>query len=213
MPRSVMMAATYFAGVTSKAGFSIATPSGIICLSADVGHFSCVALLDGNFAAVGRVQIYGRNRRGHVERDAVLFGQNGDRVGADFVGHVAVGGDAVGADYDGSDFALLHHGSGHVVGDYGRGNAVFHQLPGGQARALQEGTRLVGVDVNLLALFDGGADHAERGAVAGGGQRSGVAVGEHAAVAGISVAPWRPMAWLAAMSSACMRWASSIRPA
>src|SRR5580704_15104308 len=34
MPRSVMMAATYFAGVTSKAGFSTLTPSGTICLPA-----------------------------------------------------------------------------------------------------------------------------------------------------------------------------------
>ena len=140
-----------------------------------------VALLDGNLAAVGRGEIDGRNRRGYVERDAVLFGEDGYGVGADFVGHVSVGGDAVGAYYDGSDFALLHHGSGHVVGDDGGGDAVFHQFPGGEARALQKGARLVGVDVNLLACFDGRADHAERGAVAGGGERSGIAVGEHAA--------------------------------
>jgi len=32
MPRSVMMAVMYFAGVTSKAGFSMETPLGVICL-------------------------------------------------------------------------------------------------------------------------------------------------------------------------------------
>ena len=120
-------------------------------LAGDVRDLSGIALLDGNFAAVGRCEIDGRNRRGHVERNAVFFGQDGHRVGADLVGHVAVGGNAVSADDDGSDLALLHHRSRHVVGDDGRGNAVFHQFPGGQARALQEGTRLVGVDVNLLA--------------------------------------------------------------
>src|SRR5258708_10066830 len=32
IPRSVMIAVTYFAGVTSNAGFSTSTPSGAICL-------------------------------------------------------------------------------------------------------------------------------------------------------------------------------------
>ena len=33
-PRSVMMAAMYLAGVTSKAGLQIPTPSGVTCLPA-----------------------------------------------------------------------------------------------------------------------------------------------------------------------------------
>src|ERR1700674_3330963 len=45
-------------------------------LAGNVRDFSGVALLDGNFAAVGRGEIDGRNRRGHVERDAMLFGEN-----------------------------------------------------------------------------------------------------------------------------------------
>ena len=49
---------------------------------------------------------------------------------------------------------------------------------------MQKWASLVGVDVNFLALLDGGADYAERGAVTGGGQRSGVAVGEHSAFGG-----------------------------
>ena len=110
MPRSVMIAATYFAGVTSNAGFSISTPSGTICLPAMCVTSLAVALLDGNLAAVGSCQVDRRNRRGHIERDAVFFRQDRDGIGADLVGHVAVGGDAVGADHDGADLALLHHG-------------------------------------------------------------------------------------------------------
>src|SRR5580704_8244053 len=34
IPRSVTIAVTYFAGVTSNAGFSICTPSGVICFPA-----------------------------------------------------------------------------------------------------------------------------------------------------------------------------------
>ena len=119
--------------------------------------------------------------RGTVERDAVLFGQDGDVVGADLVGKVAVGGDAVRAYDDGLDAAGTHQAGGHVVADDGGGDAVGHQFPRGKARALQKRPRLVGVDVNALALFDRGADDAERGAVAASGQRAGVAVGEHAA--------------------------------
>ena len=138
------------------------------------------ALLDGNLGAVGRLQINGGKRRGHVEGDAVLLGQHGDGVGADLVGGIAVGGDAVGAHHHGADLALGHHGAGHVVGDHGGGDAVLLQLPGGEARALEEGAGLVGVDVELLAALDGGADYAQSGAVAaGGGQRARVAVGEN----------------------------------
>ena len=52
------------------------------------------------------------------------------------------------------------------------------QLPGGQARALEVRPCLVGEDGHPLAGFDGGADHAEGGAVAAGGESAGIAVGE-----------------------------------
>ena len=113
----------------------------------------------------------------------MLFGKDRDGVGPNLVGYVAVGGDAVRADHDGANLALAHHRARHVVGNDGGGNVVFHQLPSGQARALQEWASLVGVDVNLLALLDGGADHAQRGAVSSGGERAGVAVSEDAALA------------------------------
>ena len=56
-PRSVMMAFTYFAGVTSNAGFSIDTPSGVICFPA-----MCVIAVWGKGPADART-IRGQNRR------------------------------------------------------------------------------------------------------------------------------------------------------
>ena len=106
------------------------------------------------------------------------------RVGADLVGDVAVGGDAVGADDDGLDASLAHERAGHVVADDGGGDVVVQQLPGGEAGALQEGAGLVGEDVDLVAALDGGADDAEGGAVAAGGEGAGVAVGEDGAFLG-----------------------------
>ncbi len=70
---------------------------------------------------------------------------------------------------------------GHVVAEDGGGDVVLHELPRGEAGALEEGTGLVGEDVDLVAALDGGADDAEGGAVAAGGEGSGVAVGEDGA--------------------------------
>ena len=64
------------------------------------------------------------------------------------------------------------------IRDRGSGDVVLDQLPRGEARALVEGPGLVGEDVDLFTAFDGGADNAEGGAVAAGGEGSGVAVGE-----------------------------------
>ncbi len=78
------------------------------------------------------------------------------------------------------ELAGAHEAGGHVVADDGGGDAVLHHLPRGEARTLQEGPGLVCEDVDLASALDGGADDAERGAVAAGGERARVAVGEHA---------------------------------
>ena len=49
---------------------------------------------------------------------------------------------------------------------------------------MQKWPGFVGEDVDLLALLDGGADHAERGAITSGSKRPGVAVGENPAFRG-----------------------------
>ena len=53
------------------------------------------------------------------------------------------------------------------------------ELPRGQARALQQGTRLVHPDVEPRVARVGRADDAERGAVAAGRERARVAMREH----------------------------------
>src|SRR3990172_2179151 len=65
-----------------------------------------------------------------------------------------------------------------LIHDEREGDAVALELPGGEPRPLQERASLRGVHALELALLPGGADDAQRGAVAAGGQRAGVAGGE-----------------------------------
>src|SRR5207248_2305349 len=98
-----------------------------------------VALLDGYLLARGEREVDRGDGRGDVEGNRVLARQHRDHVGADLVGRVAVGGDAVGPDDDAVHLALLQNVPGHAIGDDGDGYLVLVQLPGGEARALQEG--------------------------------------------------------------------------
>ena len=59
------------------------------------------------------------------------------------------------------------------------GDVVVLQFPDGEARALQERAGFIGENIDVFAGSDGRADHAERGAIAGRGERAGVAVREH----------------------------------
>ena len=162
----------------------MATPWGVICLPLAWVTSMAARCSIGMPSPCGGGEVEGGPGGGDVEGDAVFFGEDGDAVGADLVGDVAVGGDAVGADDDGLDAALAHEVGGHVVAEDGGGDVVLHELPGGEARALEEGAGLVGEDVDLVAALDGGADDAEGGAVAAGGECSGVAVGEDCAFFG-----------------------------
>ncbi len=150
-------------------------------LAVGVGDLGGGTLLDGDLIAVFRGDIDRREGRGYVEGDAVLFGEDGYGVGADLVGGIAVGCDAVGSYDDGLDLALTHEGAGHVVAEDSGGDVVVEELPGGEAGALQVGAGLVGVDVDLVAALDCGADDSEGCAVAAGGEGSRVAVGEDGA--------------------------------
>src|ERR1035438_2886239 len=111
-----------------------------------VRYFARGALLDGDVVAAGERQVERGDGRGHVKRHAVFFGQHGQRIRADFVGDIAVRGDAVGTHYDHADLAFAQYGAGHVVGDQCYRNAVFVQLPRGETRALQHGTRFATED-------------------------------------------------------------------
>src|SRR6185503_9574804 len=58
-------------------------------------------------------------------------------------------------------------------------DAVLLELPGGEPRTLEKGSRLARDDLDALPRLDGGANDAEGGTVAGGRERAGVAVGHH----------------------------------
>ena len=167
-----------------EGGVADADAVGRKLLPSMVRDFGGAAFFNGNLVPSFGGAVDGGPGSGDVKGDAVFFGQDGDRVGADLVGHVAVGGDAVCAHDHGLDAALAHEAGGHVVAEDGGGNAVGHQFPGGEARALQEWTGFVGKDVNPLTALDGSANDAQSCPVAAGSQGSGVAVGEHAAFVG-----------------------------
>ncbi len=81
---------------------------------------------------------------------------------------------------DGLDAALAHHGRGHAVADQGYVNAPLFQLPRGQPRALQQRAGFAGIDVQGLARFGRREEDGQCRAVVGGGQSTGVAVGQNA---------------------------------
>ena len=149
-----------------------------------VGHFPGGPLFDRDAGAGRRVQVDRGPGRRHVKRNAVRVREDRHAVGPDLVGRVAVGGNAVGADDDHVHASGGHHRGGHVVGDHGSRDAVLHEFPGRQARALQERPRLVGKHLHALPRLDRTAHDPECRAVAGGGQRAGVAVRENARVVG-----------------------------
>ncbi len=79
--------------------------------------------------------------------------------------------------------------AGGVVGDQVHGHLGAHQFPGCQPRALQARARLVHPDVDLLALFLAGEDHAQRRAEIDRGQGAGVAVVEQVGPVGDHFGP------------------------
>ena len=143
-----------------------------------VGDFRRRALFDANVGAGGGGEVYGGGGGADVEGDTVVFGEDGDAGGTDFVRDVAVGGDAVAADEYSINPAVLHDGCCHVVADEGDVHAGGAEFVCGEACALQEGACLVGKDFEVVAFLvskvhDGGCR-----AVFGGGELSGIAVGE-----------------------------------
>lgn len=141
-------------------------------------HLFLIALLDGNQVAVSQVQVNGAGGHDRVKGNAVLFGDDGQLVGADLVGHVAVGGRAVGANQDDVHLAGAHEVAGGVVGDDIIGDAALLKLPGRETRPLQTGAGFVYQYMNLFALLVRGKDDAQGGAPIDRGQRAGVAVVE-----------------------------------
>ncbi len=149
-----------------------------------MGDLCRIPLFDGNLIAAGQRQVKRAGGCRHIERDIVRGGGQGQRVGADLVGHVAVGGDPVGAGHDGLHAALAHDLSGHGVADQGHVHPPLLQFPHGQASALEEGPRFVDVDLQVLARLLGRKQDGQSRPGTGGGQAPGVAVRQYAAAVG-----------------------------
>ena len=143
-----------------------------------IGDFGGGALFDVDVPTGGGVHVNGGGWGADAEGDAIVFGEDGDTGGADFVRDVAVGGDAVAADEYGVDPAVLHDGGCHVVADEGDVHAGGTEFVCGEACALQERARFVGVDFEVVAFLVSEVHDGGCGAVFGCGELSGIAVGE-----------------------------------
>lgn len=142
----------------------------------DVRHLAIRPLLDDDVIAARNGQIDGRQRRGHIERHAVVASNAGDLVGADFVGRVAVGGNLneqnvfvqrfvcrdytvrfrsypIGAHNDGGDFPVAQQSGHHAVEHQRCRQFVVHQFVGGQTSALIVRTRFSAVDVLWMCVW------------------------------------------------------------
>ena len=74
---------------------------------------------------------------------------------------------------------LFHVESGHTVGYKLKRYAVGFQLPGCQARALQQRPRFAGNNINVFAAVGCRADHAKGCAVAARGKSARIADGHN----------------------------------
>ena len=143
-----------------------------------IGDFGGGALFDVDVGTCWGVHVNGGGGGADVEGDTVVFGEDGDAGGADFVGDIAVGGDAVTANEDGVDPAVFHDGGCHVVADECDVHAGGTEFVCGETCALQEGACFVGIDFEVVAFLVAEVHDGGCGAVFGGGELSGVAVGE-----------------------------------
>ena len=160
------------------------TVCGHALLVPHIGDFLGGTLFDVDVGTCWGVHVNGGSGGADVEGDAIVFGEDGNGGGADLVGDVAVGGDAVAADEDGVDPAVFHDGGCHVVADEGDVHAGRAEFVCGKTCALQEGTRFVGVDFEVVAFLVSEVHDGGGGTVFGGGELACVAVGEES-VAGV----------------------------
>ena len=143
-----------------------------------VGDFLGGTLFDVDVGTCWGVHVNGGTGGADVEGDAVVFGEDGDAGGADFVRHVSIGGNAVAADEDGVDPAVFHDGGCHVVADEGDVHASRTEFIRGEARTLEQGACLVGKNAEVVAFFVSKVHDGGGRAVFGGGELACVAVGE-----------------------------------
>ena len=143
-----------------------------------VAHLRRVALLDRDLRAPRGAKVDRRARRHDVEGHAVMGREHRQRVGADLVRRVAVGRDAIGPGEDDVDLAAGDQRPCRGVRDDAVRHAGPLELPGGQARALEQRARLADEHVRHQSTLEALADRAERRPDAARGERARVAVRE-----------------------------------
>lgn len=116
-------------------------------------------------------------------------GQDGQRIGPDFIGGIAIGRDAIGADDDFINFPLLHQKARHIIGNQRGGDFFLFHFPGGKSRSLQDRPGFIHINVQFLALGVRRPDDAQCGAVACRRQRAGIAVCENMVAVGKRTLP------------------------
>ena len=201
-PRSVMIAVTYLAGVTSKAGFSMPSAVGGHLDTIGMSDFLRGAALFDRDAFAGRgfeVDRVGTERQ--RRRDAVFLRQNADAVGTPIL--LAV-----------SPLAAMRSAPTTTAWmrplDIRCADMLSHRTVVGMLsfisshavrRAPCKNGRVSSARTSILSpSFDGSANDTEGGAVAAGGERPSVAVGEDGAFAfGMPAVPRR-------MRQACGSW-------
>lgn len=89
------------------------------------------------------------------------FCEEGDCVGADFVGDITVGGDSIGADQDELYFSFAHDLCDHVVADKGDVDACLVEFPCCEPCALEKGACFVREDAEGFASIVGSVHDGE----------------------------------------------------
>ena len=82
------------------------------------------------FFSIRRILLF---RNSTIELYLVMLGQNGELIGADLVGRVAVEHDTVSADHHGRDTLCRHQKANHVIANQRRRHFLVHELVGSQS--------------------------------------------------------------------------------
>src|SRR5512143_1023027 len=103
----------------------------------------------------------------------MLLAKNCEAVSADLVSDITIFRNSVGA-YDSQvDHVMEHEVTGHIVGNERARDLLLHEFPRGQSRALEHGTGLVNIYVDLFPGFNRGPHYAFRSSVSGSGNGAG----------------------------------------
>src|SRR5918997_3990137 len=132
---------------------------------AQLQHLGGGPLLYRDSIPAGGPKVYRGEGRRHNERYPARPGGEREGVGAHFIHHVPVGGDAVGTRYDQIYLARGDQAASTGVYRYPMGNTHPFELPGGEARPLQQGAGLRSGHSGHQAALVGDLDDAQGRAV------------------------------------------------